>query len=406
MKKFFSFLIFLMFTFFAIYSWAQGPKEVKIGAPIPLGGAGGAYTAIGWGYNDCQSYLNDKGGVRGKKVVFLVEDNRWDVTTEIAVINRMLTSQPKDELLLLCGNLITGTVKALSEKINKEVKIPSITLSFSVELFGKEGGPKKYPYYFSTGPDYAQQVGILLHYIKKDYKGKEAPKLAVVYSPTEYGRDPLSYLRSEAPKLGIKIVGEEEMAISATDVTSQVLNIRKAQPDYILWHGFLPRMLVAPVFLKTVRQYLPKVPILGTHYQTTPPMITGGGEAADGLIGVGTLAQWYENQNPFIKLVQEQAEKRGRKLNEADQADYIQGWALGLIGAHAVDVAIASGDLTREGVKKALEKATWDFAGMYEGRKFSYASHKVPMIRIFKASYAQKRWNAISPWLNADEELK
>ena len=98
------------------------------------------------------------------------------------------------------GNLITGTIKALSEKINKEVKIPSIALSYSVEIFGKEGGPKKYPYYFSMGPDYAQQIGILLRYIKKDHKTKEAPRLAVVYSPTEYGRDPLAYLRRRSPQ--------------------------------------------------------------------------------------------------------------------------------------------------------------------------------------------------------------
>ena len=406
MKRFSSIVIMIILIFLAGSLWAKAPNEVKIGAPIPLGGVGGAYTGIGWGYNDCQSYLNDKGGVRGEKVVFLVEDNRWDVTAEIAVINRMLTMEPKEELLLFCGNLITGTLKALSEKINKEVKIPSIALSYSVEMFGKNGGPGKYPYYFSVGPDYAQQIGILLRYIKKDHKKDSPPRLAVVYSPTEYGRDPLADLKEEASRLGIKIVAEEEMAVSASDVTSQVLNIRKAQPDYIIWHGFLPRMLVAPVFLKTVRQYLPKVPILGTHYQTTTPMITGGGEAADGLIGVSTLPQWYETQNPFIKLVREQAEKRGRKLTENDQPDYIQGWALGMLGAHAVDVAIASGDLTREGVKKALEKSTWDFAGMYEGRKFSYASHKVPMIRVFKASFSQRRWNAITPWLNVNEELK
>jgi hypothetical protein len=43
---------------------------------------------------------------------------------------------------------------------------------------------------------------------------------------------------------------------------------------------------------------------------------------------------------------------------------------------------------------------------MYEGRKFSYASHKVPMARIYKASFTQKQWNVITPWLDADEELK
>jgi branched-chain amino acid transport system substrate-binding protein len=213
-------------------------------------------------------------------------------------------------------------------------------------------------------------------------------------------------MKEDVARLGIKIVAEEEMAITASDVTSQIINIRKAQPDYIIWHGFLPGMLVAPVFLKTARQYLPKVPILGTHYQTTTPMIIAGGQAADGLVGVSTLAQWHESNNPFVRLVQEQGAKSKRQIPFAEQANYILGWNLGLLGAHAVDVTTASGDVSREGVKKALEKSTWDFDGMYEGRKFSYASHKVPMARMYKASFAQKQWNAITPWLNADEELK
>jgi len=363
-------------------------------------------VGIGWGYTDCQAYINEKGGVRGHKIAYLLEDNRWSVPTEIAVINRLLTMEPKDQLLLFCGNLITGTLKAMSDKINKEVRIPSISLSYSVEMFGKQGGPAKYPYYFSVGPDYSQQVGLLLRYIKKVHKKKSEPRLAVVYSPTEYGRDPLADLKEDVKKLGIKIVAEEEMAITASDVTAQVLNIRKAKPDYILWHGFLPGMPVSTVFLKTVKQYLPKVPILGTHYQTVMGMITAGGPAADGLIGVSTSVMWHETNNPFVKLAHEQAKKRGREIPVGEESNYIGGWMLGLMGAHAVDVAAASGDMTREGVKKALEASTWDFDGMYEGATFSYASHKVPMARIFKASYAQKRWNAMTPWLNVDKELK
>lgn len=386
--------------------WAQTSKVVKIGAPIPLSGLGGAYVGIGWGYNDCQSYINEKGGIGGYKINFLVEDNRWAVTTEIAIINRLLTMEPKEELLLFCGNLITGTLKALSEKINKEVKIPSISLSYSVEMFGKPGGPSKYPYYFSLGPDYTQQVGLLLRYLKKEHKKSSPPKLAVVYSPTEYGRDPIADLKEDAGRLGIQIVAEEEMAITASDVTSQVLNIRKADPDFVLWHGYTPAMVVVPVFVKTVRQYLPNVPILGTHYQTAPQVIIASGQAADGLIGVSADVMWYESENPFIKLVRDQAEKRGRKLPEQEQSNYIVGWKLGLIGAHAIEAAHAAGDISREGVKKALERSVWDFGGMYEGRRFSYASHRVPMARIFKASFPQKRWNPISTWINADEEVK
>ena len=39
----------------------------------------------------------------------------------------------------------------------------------------------------------------------------------------------------------------------------------------------------------------------------------------------------------------------------------------------------------RAGGKKALDTMVWDFHGLFDGKSFSYKSHTIPMVRIFKA---------------------
>jgi hypothetical protein len=74
-------------------------------------------------------------------------------------------------------------------------------------------------------------------------------------------------------------------------------------------------------------------------------------------------------------------------------------------------------EISREGVKKALDNMVWDFKGMFEGKTFSYKSHTVPMLRIFKAKVKMAKIQTaegektvptggvypISDWINTDE---
>ena len=70
-------------------------------------------------------------------------------------------------------------------------------------------------------------------------------------------------------------------------------------------------------------------------------------------------------------------------------------------------------ELTREGVKKALDNMVWDFEGMFDGQTFSYKSHTIPMLRIFKAHVKMVKMGdkmvptgavvPISDWINTDE---
>jgi len=389
-------------------------KPIKVLAQFPMSGPVGSLPEFGWGFIDGMNYINGKGGVNGKPLTYFVEDMRYSPTVEVANFTRFVAAEKRDEFILASG-YITGGLKPLIDKVNKEERIPWLDGSYSTEIFGSEGGPSKYPYYYSLGATYGDQFRVLLNWIKEDSKGKG--RIAIVYSPTEWGRDPLATARAHAKKIGLQIVDEEEYAYTATDATSQVTNIRKSQANYVFYHGYSGAAPYTAIFMKTARQYLKKATILGTHYTTGKYITLISGKAADGMVGTCCRPMVDEMDNPMVKMSYEFAEKYKRKEGIKDMFLYMEGLTYALIFHEALDRADKTGELTREGVKKALDTMVWDFEGLFGGRGFSYKSHTIPMVRIYRCKVEKEveqagkkvgvgTWLPLSPWINTDIELK
>ena len=72
-----------------------------------------------------------------------------------------------------------------------------------------------------------------------------------------------------------------------------------------------------------------------------------------------------------------------------------------------------AGELTRLGVKKALDRMVWDFKGMFDGQTFAYKSHTIPMMRMYKAhvkmvKIGEKKvptggLTPVTDWINTDK---
>jgi branched-chain amino acid transport system substrate-binding protein len=395
-------------------SAASLAKPIKVLAQFPMSGVAGSLPEYSWGFIDGMNTINGKGGVNGKPITFFVEDNRYSPTVEVANFTRFTAAEKRDEFLMASGYQ-TGALKALSEKVNKEERIPYLSGSYSMEIYGPEGGPSKYPYYYSLGATYGDQMRVLLNWVKEDSRGKG--RVAIVYSPSEWGRDPLAMARNHAKKIGLAIVAEEEYAFTATDATPQVTNVRKAKADYVFFHGYSPAAPVAALFMKTAKQYLKKATILGTHYTTIQYIIRTSGKAADGMVGIRCRAQADDLANPVVKMAHEFADKNKRREGIRDMGVYVEGFNYALIFHEALSRADAAGDLSREGIKKAMDNMIWDFNGLFEGRSFAYKSHTIPMVRIYRCKIEKEiekegkkiavgTWMPIGPWINIDAELK
>ena len=113
--------------------------------------------------------------------------------------------------------------------------------------------------------------GVLLEYIAKNPKGKGKPKVAFFYSDTEFGKDPIPYAKKRAGELGIDVVAEVVTKVGAVDVTTEVLALKKAQPDYVIFQGFV--LAPIPEVIRATKDFGLKTRFMGTFWSMDKTII-------------------------------------------------------------------------------------------------------------------------------------
>ena len=423
------FIHMLILILLLTFSWGGSAfaKDIVVLSQFPLSGPHGSLPEIGWGYTDAWTYFNEEaGGVGGKKVKWFMEDMRYDPTVEVSNFTRFSAQHTANEFLVSTG-YITGALKALIKKVNEEEMIPWIDGSFSAEIFGKEGGPSKYPYYYSLGATYGDQIKVLVKWIAENHSGQGKPRVAFVNSPTSYGRDGLPEGLAYAKEKGLEIVAQIEYPYSAADATSECMTIRKSNAQYIIYHGYTGQQSATTIFLKTLRKVSPEVQFTGTHYLSGSLGFLVNGEAYNGVIAAACWPAFdaiprsaTSMDNAMVKFIHDLAKKyrpaeyeKGLQGGIRDMTLYFIGSVYAIMVQQGLIEAEKAGDLSRSGINKALENMVWDFMGMYDGQTFSYSKHTIPMLRLYKAKVKMVEmggkkvptgmWIPLGGWVNTDK---
>jgi branched-chain amino acid transport system substrate-binding protein len=267
-----------------------------------------------------------------------------------------------------------------------------------------------------------------MRWIKDNHKASGKPRVGFVYSPTAWGKDGTPEGIAYARKLGFDVVAEIEYPFTATDATNECMRLRKTKAQYVVYHGFSGAASYTAIFFKTAKKILKGVQILGTHYTTGRFPILVAQEAFDGYVGVATRPfmdavprSATPMDNPLVKLTHDFAKKyRPEEYEKGLKAGgikdiflYEEGLTYALLIQKALTEADNKYELSREGVKMALDNMVWDFRGMFGGKTFSYKSHKIPMLRVYKAQVKMVKMGdkmvptggvyPISDWINTDE---
>ena len=256
MKKRIIFITCIVLAFLVSSPCSGVAKEIKVLSQFPMSGPVGSLPEFGWGYIDGMNWVNNEGGgVNGKKITWFLEDFRYNPTVEVANFNKYTAEHSRDELLLATG-YITGGLKPLIEKVNVEEKIPWIEGSYSTEIFGEEGGPSKYPYYYSLGAPYGTQIKMLMKWIKDNHKQEGPPRVGFDYSPTAWGKDGTPEGIAYAKKLGFRVVAEIEYPYTATTASNECMQLRKAKAQYVVYHGYSGASACTAIFFKTAKKII------------------------------------------------------------------------------------------------------------------------------------------------------
>jgi branched-chain amino acid transport system substrate-binding protein len=362
--------------------------EIKIGACQPITGRFAfAGVNINAGLQDYINYANEMKLVKGKKLVYIYEDTGYDTDKAVATFKKIMA---KDNPVIMYGES-TGQGKAIAPELNSRYKVLYGSTSFSSEL----ADPKSHPYSFVSGPTYSDMFGILLEYISKQAKGKARPKVAFFYSDTEFGKDPIPYARKRAKELGIDVAAEIVTKVGAVDVTTEVLTLKKAQPDYCIFQGYV--MAPIPEVVRAAKDFGLKTTFMGVFWSVDKSIIDKLGADAEGYMGVNPYAYYYEDA-PGITAMRKYNE-RVHPNEKYRPNSYIQGWFTGMVYVEAINkVLAAKKPVTGDNLKDALPKIrNWDTGGI--SGMVTFIDNKAAVGRVYRANVQKGIFEPVSDWI-------
>ena len=359
---------------------AMAAKTIKIGGLFDItGGTGAVGTPYAQGVRDYVRFLNENGGINGMKIELLDVDYGYKIPQALATYRKF-----KNEKVVAIQGWGTGDTEALSPLIRKD-KIPYFSGSYSEHL----SDPKVTPYNFMVGTTYADQARVALKFIKDTWTDKSRnPRVAFIYNDTGFGRSPFFTVKFQgyhfpgaedyAKEIGVDVVAKPIIGLRALDATPQLLNMKKADPDFAICQ----ETAVMATILKDAKKLKLRTKFFALNWAMSAKIASMAGPAAEGCYWTNPFCVWEDNE-PGVKEAKMISEKYhpGKK----QVVNYFQGFTAMKVMAAAIKNV--KGEVTGEKIKDALENLeNFDTGGLTAVPiSFSKTSHKGSMgLRIYQ----------------------
>ncbi|MBW2180169.1 MAG: ABC transporter substrate-binding protein, partial [Deltaproteobacteria bacterium] len=198
--------------------------EIIIGSHQDLSGPiAGWGTQVKMGMEMRVKEINDAGGIHGRKIRLIVEDNAYDPKKAIMVTNKMIE---KDKVFCFIGNMGSPTAGASKPIISKK-KIPQMMPLTAASLFFEP-----YDRYSFGGfvPYYDQARALTKYFVEK--KGKKM--VGIMYQDDEMGAIMLKGVKDQLAEMDMELTAAESYKRGATDFSTQIAKLKKADCDFVV----------------------------------------------------------------------------------------------------------------------------------------------------------------------------
>lgn len=202
---------------------ASDGETIKIGAMGPLTGAVAMYgVASTNGTKLAIDEINAAGGINGRKIELILEDEKGDAAEAVNVYKKLKS----EGIVALIGDVTSGPCEAVAAEAVKD-GIPMITPTGTM-LSLTAGRANVFRICF-TDPFQGTK---LAQYAVDTLKAKTYALLRNNSDP--YSAGVADAFKAEAEKLGLQSVGEESYGASDTDFHPQLTKIAEADPDVLV----------------------------------------------------------------------------------------------------------------------------------------------------------------------------
>ena len=326
-------------------------STITLGITSPLTGAAApGYNKVPYAMQAFFNYVNDNGGVNGRKIKLIIKDDAYNPVLAKSVTNDLVL---QNKVLAIVGSLGTAENEATTRFINDH-GVPRLFVNTGYSGFANAS---KYPTTYTLLPSYVMEAKIMSQYINDNFAGKS---VAIIYQDDDFGADALKGFATAGTKFVAKIPYASGSQADPTVVGKWISGLAQVKPDVTIMFGVSSASAAAlggayKAGFKT--QW-----ILGSVGGDGTTIATVAGKSALGLlygaIGASFLPAPTDVTDPYV--AQFQAINDKYNAGAAFDNNVLVGMNTAMVTVEALRAAGAN--LTRASLLRAIAKSGSTFA--------------------------------------------
>jgi len=332
--------------FFAIAAGTGAQAEVGVTDDSILVGCSNSFSGplvypgtqlVNNGLEAYFGYVNDRGGVHGRKILTQYYDDGYKPQNAVANTKRLVD---QDKVFAIVASQGTGAVMA-TVKFLTQNKVPLIFPFQGVPITGQKT-------IFTSFTPYPNQSELVVTWL---VKVKGFKRIGILYQDDKYGytfRDPA---KKTLAKHGLKLAAAESYKRGAKDLSAQVAKLSKAKLDACLLVATPPP---GAAFLKEAhKQGWKDTKIISSGPLTDEKYINLSGGVGEGIWGLSLWPDPVHSNDPAVVEYREILEKYGKDRDKTPNRYSLYGYYYAKL--FVAGLQRAGRDLTRESYIAALE---------------------------------------------------
>jgi branched-chain amino acid transport system substrate-binding protein len=281
--------------------------QIVLGATGPLTGSESQYEPVLSGAQAYFSYVNDHGGVLGRKIVYKVEDDQYDPAQTVALTQKLVE---QDNVFAIFNSVGTEHALAVRQYLNEQ-KVPQLFVGSGAATIASQH--KQYPWTMGLLPSNLGEGAI---YGRQIVATKPKAKIGVLYENDEYGQELLAGLKRGLGSHASQIVSTESYALLDTSVDSQVQSLKASGADTFIIFA-LPKQAIQAFVIAAKLGWKPTEYVTSVSIDPAVMSIVHLNAGATAGVGATSTAFLRDPTNPI------QARSPGDKLYRQIMKKYL-----------------------------------------------------------------------------------
>jgi len=256
-------------SFLIIFGCGKKEDVIKIGEYGSLTGSTATFGInTDRGIQMAVEKINQEGGLLGKKVVVIVEDDQGKPEEAATAVKKLIN---QDKVIAVLGEVASSRSLAAAP-ICQEAGIPMITPSSTNPEVTRKGD-----YIFRVCFIDPFQGDVMARFTYNDLKIKRVAILRDIKN--DYSVGLANYFAEDYKKLGGQIVGDESYSEGDIDFRAQLTSLKSKKAEAIFVPGYYTEV---GLLVRQARDLGIRIPIIGGDGWDSPKLIEIGGKALEG----------------------------------------------------------------------------------------------------------------------------